>query len=166
VKSRYRALIAWAHTHEGRKLIRFTSVSVISTVVSNVVLAIVYGLRWIPNEVYATIFGNLVATFPSYQLNRKWTWGKSGRSHVRKEIVPFWAISLLGIAFSVVGASVAHHVINSHHWNHLINTALVVLANILSFVIFWFLKLWIFNRIFHVETLTEMDEHLTAEENA
>jgi putative flippase GtrA len=166
VLSRIKGLWAWAHTHQGRKLIRFTSVSVISTIVSNAVLIVFYGFRWIPNEVYATVFGNLVATFPSYQLNRTWTWGKRGRSHWRNEIAPFWSLSLFGIAFSTILASVARHVIHQHDWSHPLNTGIVVAANILSFVIFWFLKLWIFNRIFHVDEMAEVDEHLTKEENA
>ncbi len=156
----------WAHTHEGRKLIRFTSVSVISTVVSNVVILIVYGLKLIPGEVYATIFGNLVATVPAYQLNRTWTWGKRGRSHFRKEIVPFWTMSLLGISFSTLGAFYARHLIHTHDWPHIANTIILVGANLFSFVIFWFLKLWVFNRIFKVDEMAEVEEHLEAEEHA
>ena len=167
MKSRILALWAWAHTHQGRKVIRFTSVSVISTIVSNVVLIAVYGFKWIPNEIYATLFGNLVATLPSYQLNRTWTWGKRGRSHFRKEIVPFWSMSLAGIAFSTIGASLVRHENSTHPaWSHLLKTGLVSGANLLSFVIFWFLKMWIFNKIFKVDDLQEMDEHLTAEEQA
>ena len=49
----------------------------------------------------SAIFANAVATFPSYWLNRRWAWGKSGRSHFMKEIVPFWAMSAAGIAFSI-----------------------------------------------------------------
>ena len=55
------------------------------------------------------VFANAVATFPSYWLNRNWAWGKSGRSHLMKEVVPFWVMSAFGIAFSIVGASVARH---------------------------------------------------------
>jgi putative flippase GtrA len=174
VKARAMKLWAWAHTHEGRKVIRFTSVSAISTVVSNVVIVIVYGAaHWISNEVYATIFGNLVATLPSYQLNRTWTWGKRGRSHFRSEIVPFWSMSLLGIAFSTILANVVRwqnrlhsvpHVSASAAWPHILTTVLVVFANLISFAIFWVLKLKIFNRIFHVNELAEVDAHLIEEE--
>jgi len=164
VKQRIEQALAWSKTHQGKKFIRFTSVSVISTVVSNVVLILVYGLKIIPNEVYATVFGNLVATIPSYNLNRKWTWGKTGRSHFRKEIVPFWCMSFIGIAFSTILANVAKHMIHTHHWPHLFNTVLVAFANLMSFVIFWFLKMWVFNRIFKVDELAEVDHHLSREE--
>lgn len=164
VHPRVQQAVDWSKTHEGKKVIRFTSVSVISTVVSNAVIFIVYGLKLIPNEIYATLFGNLVATLPSYNLNRKWTWGKKGRSHFRREIVPFWSMSILGILFSIILATVAQHLIHSHHWPHLLNTILVSFANLLSFLIFWFLKMWVFNKIFKVDELAEVDQHLSREE--
>jgi putative flippase GtrA len=153
VRSLIGNVTAWTKTDQGRRLFRYTLVSVASTTTSIVVIAIVYGFRIIPGEVEATIFGNLVATIPSYHLNRKWTWGKSGRSHIRKEVLPFWAIAILGIVFSIVGASYAHHLVYSHHLSHLLNTVIVEGANFVSFAVFWVLKLMIFNRIFKVEVL-------------
>ena len=70
--TRPEAVYDWLHTHEGRKIFRYTMVSVISTAVSLFVIAIVYGVLHIWTEVPSTIFGNVVATFPSYWLNRKW----------------------------------------------------------------------------------------------
>ena len=62
----------------GRKLIRFTLVSVVSTIVSVFVLSFVYELEIIRSEVEATLIGNLVGAMPSYGLNRRWTWGNTG----------------------------------------------------------------------------------------
>jgi putative flippase GtrA len=139
-------------------------VSVVSTAVSVVVISLVYGFKIIKGEVDATLFGNLVAAIPSYQLNRKWTWGKSGRSHLRKEVLPFTGMTALGIGFSLLGASYARHLVNTHHWDHLVNTGLVVLANLVSFAIFWVLKLVVFNRIFRVDEASEIETHLNEEE--
>ena len=150
MRSLVKSCVAWSKTRHGRKLVRYTLVSMASTLTSIIVIAIVYGFRIIPGEVEATIFGNVVATIPSYNLNRKWTWGKSGRSHLRKEILPFWIIAALGIAFSILGASYARHLVHSHHWSHAVATLIVIGANFVSFAIFWVLKLMIFNKIFHV----------------
>ena len=128
--SSLRRVLQWSKSHEGRKLIRFTGVSVVSTVVSVLVITLVYGLRIIRSEVEATLFGNIVAAIPSYTLNRRWTWGKTGRSHVRKEILPFATMTFLGIAFSI----------------------------------FWVLKLIVFNRIFRVDEIAEIDAELLREE--
>jgi putative flippase GtrA len=165
VQSRLRQFYAWLHTHEGRKLFRYTMVSVISTAVSLVVIAMVYGVLHVWTEVPSTIFGNVVATFPSYWLNRRWAWGKSGRSHFWKEVAPFWMMSALGIAFSIIGASLARHVGHTHHFGRFEQTVLVEAANVLSFGVFWIIKLLIFNRLFKIE-LEEFDEHLAAEEAA
>jgi putative flippase GtrA len=104
----------------------------------------------------------VVATFPSYWLNRNWAWGKSGRSHLVREVIPFWVMSGLGIAFSIVGATFARHVGEGH--SHLERTILVLAANIISFGIFWVAKLMVFNRLFHVPGLREeIEEHLEEE---
>ena len=42
---------------------------------------------------------------------------------------------------------------------------MVEAANVLSFAVFWVIKLLVFNRMFKVE-LEEFDEHLAAEEAA
>ena len=163
---RLQRLWAWLHTHEGKKIFRYLMVSVISTGVSFFVLFIVYGVLQLWTEVPSTIFANVVAAFPSYWLNRNWAWGKSGRSHLTKEILPFWLMGAAGIAFSIIGATIARNIGQEHHLDHLDQTALVLLANVVSFGVFWVLKLMLFNRVFRVPTLIqEIDEHIDAEEH-
>ena len=162
--SRLRTFYDWLHTHEGRKIFRYTMVSVISTAVSTIVIVLVYGVGHLPSEVLATIIGNVVATFPSYWLNRRWAWGKSGRSHFVKEVLPFWVMAGLGIAFSIIGAALAHRIGVHFKLDHLELTIVVLLANFVSFAVFWVVKLLVFNRLFKVE-LEEFDEHLTVEES-
>jgi putative flippase GtrA len=154
----------WFHTHEGKKIFRYSMVSAISTVLSVAILVFVYGvLKW--SEIPSTVFANSLATFPSYWLNRNWAWGKSGRSHFMKEVAPFWITSALGIAISILGAALARHVGTAEHFDHLDKTALVVGANIASFGVFWVLKLMLFNRLFHVQSLLEeIDERVDEEE--
>jgi putative flippase GtrA len=155
----------WLHTHEGKKIFRYTMVSVISTAVSFFVLFIVYGVLRLWTEVPSTVFANAVAAIPSYWLNRNWAWGKSGRSHLVKEVIPFWIMAALGITVSIIGASVARHIGQVHHLNHAEQTILVLVANLVSFGAFWMLKLVLFNRMFHVPSLLEeIDEHIEEEE--
>jgi hypothetical protein len=80
-----------------------------------------------------------------------------------KEIVPFWTMAALGIAFSIIGAGVAHHIGVKYGLSHSELTVVVLVANVISFAIFWVAKLVVFNRMFKVE-LSEFDEHLKAEE--
>lgn len=155
----------WSHSHQGRKLIRYTSVSGITTIVSFVTIAFVYGARLTSSEVAATMIGNLVAAAPAYFLHRTWVWGKRGRSHLTREVLPFWTMVVLGIGVSTLGAMGVRHYVNQHHWSHLVDTALVSMANIVSFAVFWVLKIALFNRIFRVDPLAGIDEHLSHEEH-
>jgi putative flippase GtrA len=160
-----RRLWAWLHTHEGRKLFRYTMVSVISTGVSLAALGLLFGVLRVWSEVPDTVLANVIAAFPSYWLNRAWAWGKTGRSHLVKEVLPFWVMAAASIAFSTVGAATARYLGHQWHLHHLGQTALVMFANLLSFAIFWVLKLLVFNRTFKVPTLLdELDEHLNEEE--
>jgi len=159
-----RAFLAWSHTHQGKKLVRYTATSAITTAVSIGAVATLYGFRIIPSVVWATLTGNLIGTLPAYNLNRRWTWGKRGRSSVRREVMPFVVMTVLGIGFSQIGAWWVKHEVATHHWSHLLNTGLVAGVNLLCFAIFWVLKLLVFNRIFHVNPIAEIDEQLTAEE--
>jgi putative flippase GtrA len=150
------------HTPEAKQLIRYSMVSVISTIASFGVLALVYGLHIIKGEIEATVFANVVATVPSYFLNRKWVWGKGGRSHVMKEIVPFWVMSAIGITVSIGGAAVARHIGTTHHLSHIEETVVLLVANLISFGLFWVLKYMLYNRLFHVHPVEELDELVEA----
>jgi len=90
--------------------------------------------------------------------------GQERRSHFVKEVLPFWVMAALGIAFSIIGAALAHRIGVHFKLHHLELTVVVLVANVLSFAVFWVVKLLVFNRLFKVE-LEEFDEHLTAEES-
>jgi putative flippase GtrA len=138
----------FSRTPEGIKVIRYTMVSAISALTSLIILTIVYGVLRLWSEVVSTLFANVMAGIPSYLLNRHWVWQKGGRSHLWREILPFWVMSLTGIGFALFTASLAHNFAVDHHLHHLARTVLVVGANIAAFGILWFLKFIILNRLF------------------
>jgi len=138
----------FARTPEGLKLIKYTTVSAISALTSLFILTIVYGVLRLWSEVFSTLFSNVMAGFPSYFLNRRWVWRKVGRSHIWREIVPFWVMSLTGIGFALFTASWAHDFANAHDLHHLARTVLVVGANVGAFGLLWVLKFLILNRLF------------------
>jgi putative flippase GtrA len=137
-----------SRTPEGLKLIRYTTVSVISALTSLVLVTLIFGVLRLFDEVLSTLIANILAGVPSYILNRRWVWGKSGRSHILREVLPFWVMSITGIGFALYTASLAHDYATSHHLDHLARTVLVVGANISAFGILWILKFLILNRLF------------------
>ncbi|MGB7050416.1 MAG: GtrA family protein [Acidimicrobiales bacterium] len=161
---RLRLVHVWErrHTPEGTKLIRYSMVSVVSTIVSFVALAIIFGVGHWFGVITSTVVANVIATIPSYYLNRMWVWGKGGRSHLVKEVIPFWVMSAAGIVVSIGGAAVARHIGESFHLSHFGLTIVVLAANLISFGLFWVLKFMLYNRLFHVHPVEELDELVEA----
>jgi len=151
------------HTPTGKKLVRYAMVSVISTILSFSLLLLVFGVLRLWTEVPSTIFANMVASVPAYYLNRKWSWGKSGRSHIWREVVPFWAMSITGLALSILTSSEARHLSNAHHLHHFGRTILVEGANTGAFALLWVVKFLVFNRLFHVHPVAELEAQAEAE---
>ena len=137
-------------TPQGKKMFRYTMASVISTIVSFGTLGVVYGLAPVGSEVPDTVLANIAGIFPSYYLNRYWAWGKSGKSHLWREVVPFWAMSLAGMVLSIFAAGEARDLGISLHLHHFGRTLLLMGANVLAFGVLWVLKFILFNRLFHV----------------
>jgi putative flippase GtrA len=140
------------------KVIKYAGVSVISTIVSQVTLLLVFGVFHLMSEVPANLVANVLATIPSYVLNRRWVWGKSGKSHFWKEVAPFWILSFVGLAFSSLAVWIAGDIARSHDLSHGATALLVNLANLVSFGILWVVKFLIYNKLFHVDPV-EYEEH-------
>jgi putative flippase GtrA len=133
-------------TTEGRKMVRYTAVSVISLIVSVIVLAIAHGvLRW--SAFTSNIVATTVATIPSYELNRKWAWGKTGKSHLWKEVVPFWALAFVGLAFSTWWAVMAESLAKHNGLSHAAQTVVIEVAVVSAYGILWVGKFIIFNKV-------------------
>ena len=141
-------LWTFAHTPEGKKLVRYGLVSAVSALFTFTVLSVVYGVLQLWTEVPSVVFSNIVATFFNYFLNRRWVWGKAGRSSLLKEVLPFWVMSISGMLLALFTASLARQFSDAHHLNHLARTVVVVGANTCAFGNIWVVKFLILNRIF------------------
>jgi putative flippase GtrA len=94
------SLIELART-KGRKPLLYSAVSVIAVVTSQVTLILCHAVLGL-SAVWSNIIAVAAGTIPSYELNRTWVWGKTSKSHLWKEVVPFWALSFLGLVLSTV----------------------------------------------------------------
>lgn len=102
-------LRAWSETAPGRKALRYLLVSVFNVALGQAVLGLSYlFLHWSAEE--AAVAAVTVATVPAYFLNRLWVWGRTGRSHVLKEVLPFWTLAVCYLLVSVWVAHVAETV--------------------------------------------------------
>ncbi len=141
----------------GGRFIRYTLVSVFNVVFSVAVVSIVFGVFRIWTEVPSTLFANVVTIPPAYYLTRTWAWGKSGRSHLMREVVPFWVMTLAGIALSIATSSEARHLGIAHHLNRTDRTALLVMANLLAFGVTWIGKFLALNVLFREPSARQVE---------
>jgi putative flippase GtrA len=142
---------AWVSMPTGRKVLRYTVVSMVTVVVSQAVLFLSFGVLQLASAVPCNIIAAAVATLPSYYLNRRWAWGITGRSHPWREIVPFWGLAFLGLVLSILAVDLAEkaapHVTSSH-----LGTAVIVNVSALAaWGVIWIGKFVIFNHVLFID---------------
>ena len=138
------SLLERARTPGGRKLVRYSLVSVVSVIVSQVILFVAQ-FAWSART--SNIVAVCLSAIPSYQLNRAWAWGKTGRSHLMKEIVPFWGMCLLGLILSTWSADFAESHAASITASDLGQKLVVNAAALAAFGVLWVGKFVVLNRV-------------------
>jgi putative flippase GtrA len=144
---------------EGRKLFRYSCASAVAVVCSVVLLVIFNGVIGLSAWVSSTL-ATALAAIPNYEMNRKWAWGKTGRSHLWKEVVPFWALAFLGWAVSTFSVHVMESYAHRHHFSHLASTASVTIVYVAAFGVLWVAKFIIFNKVLFVHHLEDLPPEL------
>lgn len=130
-----------------RRFLRYSSVSVVSTLVSLGGLYLFFRVLHIGTATDSNLLATAIASVPAYYLNRTWAWGKSGRSHVLREVVPFWLITILGVVLSTTAVHFAAVEAKSHHLSKDGETIAVEFANFFTYGVLWFAKFSFFNRV-------------------
>lgn len=110
---------------------KFVAVSLIGTVISQSLIVLFKG-RWDWNGAVANLVAVCISAVPSYYLNRAWVWGKRGSSSMAREVLPFWIMTLAGLALSTLLAYIADRI-----WDA---TIAVNIANLAGFGVLWVLK--------------------------
>lgn len=129
---------SWIERLVGVKAARYTLVSGVAVAVTQVLLAL-FVLVIELGPALSNFLAVSLAAIPSYVLNRAWVWGKRGKNHLWKEVVPFWAMALLGLVISTAVVDWA-----ADQWDH----ALVAnAANLASFGLLWVGKFFVLHLV-------------------
>ncbi|MGO8875311.1 MAG: GtrA family protein [Acidimicrobiales bacterium] len=139
---RYRAFRASPHF---TRIWKFAAVSLIATAVSQTMLFIFYP-HVLDTAMGANVVATCISTVPAYYLNRRWTWGKRGKSHLWKEVMPFWIIALVGLVLSTVIVGIAAKNADRISSSHEVKIIVVHLANLFSYALIWVARYSILNR--------------------
>ena len=142
-----RVRVLTTSTHFWR-LVRYASSSAITTVLALGLLLLFYRVVFDYHDAaWANVIATAITTIPSYYLNRAWAWGKTGRSHLWREVVPFWVIAFVSLALSTGAVWLASHEAVHITHSHSIKTVLILGANFLTYAILWVGKYAIFNSL-------------------
>jgi putative flippase GtrA len=138
-------MTAWLARH-WRQLARYGAVSVVATSVSLTVLG---ALVWTGAmaAVRANVVATAVGTVPSFELNRRWVWGKRGRRSLVAEIGPFCLLSVAGLALSTLAVGAAASWAGGAGVGATVRTLAVEGANVAAFGALWVLQFVILDRV-------------------
>jgi putative flippase GtrA len=127
------------------QLVRYGSVSVIATATSLVTLTALVGTRLLAPAA-ANVVATCVGMIPSFELNRRWVWRRTGRPSLTRQIVPFVVLSLAGLFLSTAAVQVAASYADHAGWSHGVTTLAVIAANLTAFGLLWIAQFVILDR--------------------
>ena len=121
---------------EWHRLLRFGAVSAVVTPTTLVILWILYDLAgW--EAWQANLTAVSAGAAPAYVLNRYWVWRRSGQNRLWGEILPFWALTLVGGAASTLAVDAAGR------WEH---SGLLIAVNLGTYGAMWLFKFFVLDR--------------------
>ncbi len=124
-------------------------------------------IKWKP--VPANFVAVSLVAVPAFMLNKYWVWGKRGKAHMRREVLPFWIFTVAGWFLSTVAVILVANATKNPDVESLRdgNKYAVQAANITGFGILWVLKYMFLDKImFGPEHHTPYDEDIEIEEAA
>ena len=129
-----------------RRLLRYGTVSLVSTTLSMSILgALVY------SQTMAAVWANVVATaagtVPSFELNRRWVWGKSGRRSAMSEILPFCLLSAAGLVLSTAAVAVVTPIVTNLGYGPTARAVAADAANVAAFGSLWLVQFVVLDRV-------------------
>jgi putative flippase GtrA len=137
------------HAHfpaRAAKLLRYGSVSAIATATSLTVLTALVSTRALTPG-WANIVATAVGTVPSFELNRRWVWGRRGHRSLGAEVGPFWVLSFAGLAISTVAVSAAGRWVDRAAIGGVARTLTLQGANLAAFGSLWIAQFFILDRV-------------------
>jgi len=129
------------------KVLRYTGGSVVATVCSEVAFALLYGpLDLSPG--WASVGGWLAGALPNYWLNRRWTWRRTDRPHVVREILPYVGIVAVTLVVATLATRAVDGALGGSDLSGTARTALVAGAFLGVYVVMFALRFVLLDRLF------------------
>jgi putative flippase GtrA len=127
------------------QLLRYATVSAISTAVGLSVLAVLVGVAGM-SAGWANVIATGLGTLPSFELNRRWVWRRADRSILR-QAVPFVALAFVELLASTLAVHSAAAWADGHHLARLTRVGVVLVANVTAFGVLWVAQFLLCDRV-------------------
>jgi putative flippase GtrA len=146
--------------------LKYSAVSIVNVAIGQGLLVFFSAILHIRPAI-ANVVAVCLSAVPAYFLTRKWVWGKSGKSHLYKEVLPFWGFALAGLVMSTLAVSLATNLTGIADIPPADRTTIEKLvpniANMLAFGVLWVVKFfvldaYIFGRHHHTALDDELEE--------
>lgn len=133
------------------RVARYGAVSIVATVTSLTVLGVLVSTT-AASAGWANVIATLVGTVPSFELNRRWVWGRTSRRSFLREVAPFALLSFAGLVLSTGAVTLAAHWAVSAGVTDAVRTLTVELANVTAFGSLWVLQFVLLDRVLFTTT--------------
>lgn len=144
------------HADHGEKILRYCGVSVVNVIVGQSILAVclaVLGLGGVTSQFISA----MISAVPAYILSRRWVWKQSGRDSFRSEVLPFWIMASVGLAFAVSMIAIVDRSTDS--------TIVLMFTSLCSYGVVWIGKYFVLDRVMwavtHHDELTPVSTETT-----
>jgi putative flippase GtrA len=130
----------------GQKAMRYSLVSVISTVLGELTIALAFDVfGWTARS--SALLATAIATGPAYVLNRRLVWRMHGASGLTREVLPFWLLAFAGLGVSTWAAGEAEVLGRAITTSRLGQTAIVLVGTLVSLAALWVGRFLVFDRL-------------------
>jgi putative flippase GtrA len=126
---------------------KFAAGSVAATLLSQLTLT---GLFWLGgvNATTASLVAFVAGAIPNFIVNWKWTWGRSGRPALLRELLPYIAIVVGGGLAATALTTLTDHVLAPLVTDRGARTITLDIAYLSSYAILFVLKFALLDRVF------------------
>jgi putative flippase GtrA len=141
------------------KLWRYGTISIVSTVISLSFLFLFYRVFSL-SPGWSNIWATAIATVPYYYLNRIWVFKRRGRSHLTREVIPFWAIAFGSLILSTLAVRFAGHEARNIS-SKTTRAGILLVANLATYGLLWLAKFFVFNSLLFRSRVAEMSSDVS-----
>lgn len=130
-----------------RLLARYLAASAFNLLAGQVTLAILFGVVRLGGR-DANLVACAIGTGPAFLIARRWVWKRTGRSHLVREVLPFWVFSFVAVFLSTIAAARAEAIGQDWTSDRAKQTAVVLIGTALAYGTVFVVRFIVFNHLF------------------